>query len=307
VDLLSRLAARAVLAMRRPPRLTIEIAQRHYLAYLLLPHPLKMALLSPQSRTRLDLINQTFNEEIYSGESATSYDRIHRYAEAEQHEYPAQLLISNVWAPDGYGRALEVGAGTGYFTAALARRAETVLAVEPVADMRQLLEQRCRREGLTNIQVRGGSAFDLSAVVPDASIDSACLIQSLHHFHRREEIFAALGRAVRPGGRLFLVEPHHNLRRLTRLVRHYFTTYRAPGFWRQERNWATHDFLTRREVLTLCRRAGFRDVRISAFWFPYSRRLVPDPRRRFDVERILGAIPLFRHVAGVLSVVARKA
>jgi len=307
VDLLSRLAARAVLAMRWPTRLTIEIARRHYLAYLLLPHHLKMALLSPRSRTQLDRINQAFNEEIYSGESATAYDRTHRYAEAEQHEYPAQLLISKVWAPEGYGRALEVGAGTGYFTAAIARRAATVLALEPVPDMRQLLEQRRRWEGLANVQVSGGSAFDLSGIVPDGSIDSACIIQSLHHFHRRPEIFEGLGRAVRPGGRLFLVEPHHNLRRVARLVRYYLTTYRAPAFWRQERNWATHDFLTRREIAALCRGAGFRDVRIAAFWFPYSRRLVPDAERRLRLERILGAIPLFRHVAGVLAVVARKA
>jgi ubiquinone/menaquinone biosynthesis C-methylase UbiE len=293
--------------MRWPSRFTIEIAQRHYLAYLLLPHPLKMALLSPQSRTGLDRINQAYNEEIYSGEGATGYDKTHRYAEAEQHEYPAQLLISQVWAPDGYGRALDVGAGTGYFTAAIARRATTVLALEPVPDMRQLLEQRCRQEGLTNVRVSGGSAVDLAGIVLDGSIDSACIIQSLHHFHRREEVFEALGRAVRPGGQLFLVEPHHNLRRVARLSRHYLTTYRDPAFWRQERNWATHDFLTRRELAALCRRAGFRDVSISVFWFPYSRRVVSDPHRRLQLERILGKIPLLRHVAGVLAVVARKA
>jgi SAM-dependent methyltransferase len=218
-----------------------------------------------------------------------------------------QFLISEVWAPDGYGDVLEVGAGTGYFTAAIARRATTVLALEPVPDMRRLLEQRCRREGLTNVRVSGGSAFNLSEIVPDGSIDSACIIQSLHHFHRRAEIFEALGRAVRPGGQVFLVEPHHNLRRVARLVRHYLTTYRAPAFWQQERNWATHDFLTRREVVTLCRRAGFRDIHISGFWFPYSRRLVSEPRRRLAIERRLGAIPLLRHVAGVLAVEARKA
>ncbi len=284
----------------------IEIAQRHYLLYLILPHPVKMALLSARSRAQLNGINQAVNEEIYSGEGATAYDQTHQYSDTAQHEYPAELLISRRWTTEGCGRALELGAGTGYFTVAIARRAATVLAVEPVPDMRRVLEQRCLREGLTNVRVSGVSAVDLSRIAPAGSIDTAFVIQSLHHFHRRPEIFAGLGRAVRPGGRLFLIEPHHNLRRVARLIRHYVTTYRAPTFWRQERNWATHDFLTRRELTTLCRRAGFRDMRLSSFWFPYTRRLVSTPERRFALEQALGAIPLLRHLAGVLAVEARK-
>jgi SAM-dependent methyltransferase len=53
-------------------------------------------------------------------------------------------------------------------------------------------------------------AFNLG----EASVDSAFILQSLHHFHRRAEVFRALGRVVRPGGRLFVAEPHHNLRRM---------------------------------------------------------------------------------------------
>ena len=89
----------------------IEIGRRNYLLYLLLPHPLKLALLSPASRERLDRINRRFNEEIYSGEGAAAYDRIHGYAGADQHEYPARALVASLWAPEGYGRALELGAG----------------------------------------------------------------------------------------------------------------------------------------------------------------------------------------------------
>jgi ubiquinone/menaquinone biosynthesis C-methylase UbiE len=181
-----------------------------------------------------------------------------------------------------------------------------VLAVEPVPGLQAVLRDRCRAEGLTNVEIIGGSAFDLGAQVPDGSVDSALVIQSLHHFHRRGEVFAELARVVRPGGRLFLVEPHHNLRRVAQIVRGYVSRYRAREFWTDELNWATHDFLTRGEIRSLCQRAGFEDVRISGYWMPYARRLVPDPGRRYRLEQWLGRVPGLRHFAGILAVQARR-
>jgi SAM-dependent methyltransferase len=125
----------------------IEIGRRNYLLYLVLPHRLKSRLLTPASRAKLDRINRAFNETIYSGAGASAYDQIHRYAEDEQHEYPARPLVAEVWPESGYGRALEVGAGSGYFTTLIARHAERVIALEPVADMQEVLKARCRAEG----------------------------------------------------------------------------------------------------------------------------------------------------------------
>src|SRR3989475_1487911 len=271
-----------------------------------LPHRVKTALLSESSRAKLDTINRLFNETAYSGEGASNYDQIHRYAEAEQHEPPCRTLIEEVWAPEGYGRALDLGAGSGYFTTMIARRAKSVLAAEPVADMQRTLRARCAAEAVNNVEVLETSVFGLRAHVRDRSIDSALILQSLHHLHRREEVFAALGAVVRPGGRLFLVEPHHNTRRAARLFRAYIAEYRKPAFRSDERNWATHDFLTRREIRALCRRGGFEDVRITGYWIPFSRRILPDPRRRFRAERLLGVIPGLRHFSAVLAVEARR-
>jgi len=111
---------------------------------------------------------------------------------------------------------------------------------------------------------------------------------------------------VRPGGRLLMVEPHHNLRRAGRLLRKYLSTYRAREFWSDERNWATHDFLTRGELRALCRHGGFDRPRLSGYWIPYSRRLVPDAERRFRLESRLGRWPVFRHWASVLALEARR-
>ena len=132
----------------------IEIGRRNYLLYLLLPHRLKSRLLTPASRAKLDRINRAFNETIYSGAGASAYDQIHRYAEDEQHEYPARPLVAEVWPAGGYGRALEVGAGSGYFTTLIARHARSVIALEPVADMQEVLKASCRTAGVDNVELR---------------------------------------------------------------------------------------------------------------------------------------------------------
>lgn len=286
--------------------LEIGIGRVHYLLYLLLSHPLKMALLSPASRVKLDDINPAVNERIYSGRAATHYDELHRYGETDQHEYPARLLIEEVWGKGGYGCALDVGAGSGYFTRLIAPQATSVLALEPVPDMQRVLRARCDADGLLNVEVIGLPVLELGDRLPPGSVDSVLIVQSFHHFHRRPEVIQTLARVLRPGGRLLMLEPHHNLRRVARLFRNYLSTYRRPTFWAQPENWATHDSLTCGEIGSLCRQGGFADLYITGFWFPYSRRLVPDPRRRFRLEQLLGRIPLLRHFAGVLAVTARR-
>lgn len=277
-----------------------------FLLYLVLPQPAKMALLPDELRGQLDRINLAANVGMYSGRGATAYDATHRYAEAEHHEYPAQQLVEDVWPGPGYGRALELGAGSGYFTRLIARRADTVTAVEPVPDMQRVLREGCEAHGITNVEILAVSAAELSDRLPPHSVDSALVIQSLHHMHRRPEVFEALGRVVRPGGRLLMVEPHHNLRRMARLARKWVKQYRSRDFWSREGSWATHDFLTRGELRVLCRHGGFAPPRISGYWIPYMARLVPDPARRFRLESCLGRLPIVRHMAGVLAIEARR-
>jgi ubiquinone/menaquinone biosynthesis C-methylase UbiE len=277
-----------------------------FLMYVVLPQPAKMALLPRELKGRLDRINLAANVGMYSGRGATAYDATHRYAEAEHHEYPAQQLVEEAWPGRGYGRALELGAGSGYFTRLIAARAETVVAVEPVPDMQRVLREGCEARGISNVEILGASAAELADRLPPHSVDSALVIQSLHHMHRRLEVFEVLGRVIRPGGRLLMVEPHHNLRRVARLVRKWLQYYRARDYWSREENWATHDFLTRGELRRLCRRGGFDPPRVSGYWIPYMGRLVPDPARRFRLESRLGRLLLVRHFSGVLAIEARR-
>ncbi|HWN90023.1 MAG TPA: methyltransferase domain-containing protein, partial [Verrucomicrobiae bacterium] len=150
-----------------------------FLLYLVLPHPLKMRLL-PQLVGRLDRVNLAVNVAMYSGSGASAYDQTHRYAEAEHHEYPAKPLVEEIWPGRGYGRALELGAGTGYFTRIIARRAQSVVAVEPVPDMQRVLLAGCESEGLRNVEILGMPATELGRHLPGGSIDTALVVHSLH-------------------------------------------------------------------------------------------------------------------------------
>src|SRR3989338_6685691 len=129
-----------------------------------------------------------------------------------------------------------VGGGGGEEDAArlIARRADAVTAVEPVPDMQRVLREGCEAYGIGNVEILGVSAAELPDRLPPHSVDSALVIQSLHHMHRRPEVFEALGRVLRPGGRLLMVEPHHNLRRIARLARKWLRHYRTREDWSRE-------------------------------------------------------------------------
>jgi len=60
------------------------------------------------------------------------------------------------------------------------------------------------------------------------------------------------------------------------------------------------------ELRALCRSGGFAVMRITGHRMPYARRIVPDPIARFRLERTLGAVPVVRHFAAVLTLEAQR-
>jgi SAM-dependent methyltransferase len=235
-----------------------------------------MSLLTADSRRELDRINQAVNEAIHSGERATSYDRAHRYDEEEQHEYPTRVLVSESWAPGGYGRVLEVGAGTGYFTALIASRAESVIALEPVPDLRKILEARCEAEGLMNVKVTGFRRKALPVRAPAPSIprssSRACIICIAGL------TFEAPTRGPSRGPPVHGRAPSQRAP-AARLLRHYLMTYRARDFWTDERNYHARFRHPRRAsrplpIGRIPRRAN------HGHRIPYTRRFIEDPVAR---------------------------
>ena len=95
---------------------------------------------------------------------------------------------------------LEVGAGTGRYSIALAKEGFSVTAVELVQHNLDVLKSKLDgSEPLTAIQ---GNALDLS-VINDRSFDLTLLLGPMYHLYTREDQLKALSEAVRvtkPGG-----------------------------------------------------------------------------------------------------------
>lgn len=97
----------------------------------------------------------------------------------------------------GQDRVLEVGTGSGYFTALMAHQAGVVVTVELRADLKAEAEAKFRAHGLTNIQSRQGDAAQ--DWTDDGGFDVIVLTGST------PLLPPAYLKRLSPGGRLFAI------------------------------------------------------------------------------------------------------
>lgn len=101
-------------------------------------------------------------------------------------------------------RILEVGAGTGRYSVALAKQGYQVTAVELIEHNLSIL--RSKLDGSEPVTAIQGNALDLSALADD-SYDLAMLLGPMYHLYTKEDKVRALSEAVRvtkPGGRILV-------------------------------------------------------------------------------------------------------
>ena len=100
----------------------------------------------------------------------------------------------------------DVGAGTGYFAVRLARAvpAGEVSATDVEPNMVRFVNERARREGLANL--RSVLATQSASGLPRDSFDRILVVHVWHHLPNRGALAHDLAAALRPGGRLFVVD-----------------------------------------------------------------------------------------------------
>lgn len=101
----------------------------------------------------------------------------------------------------------DIGAGSGLFTLLFADRVGprgTVFAVDIVPGFLEQIAARATAAGLRN--VRTTLATERSSMLPPRSIDLAFLCDTYHHFEYPRATLASIHAALKPGGRLVLVD-----------------------------------------------------------------------------------------------------
>lgn len=102
----------------------------------------------------------------------------------------------------------DVGAGDGFFTTRLARAVGPngrVFAVDIDEGALTRLRKRLEDEGIHNVFVVKGTATDPR--LPERTFDAALIVNAYHEMTEHQQMLSALRSALKPDGRLVIVEP----------------------------------------------------------------------------------------------------
>jgi len=124
--------------------------------------------------------------------------------EREQEERTDRLLAALALKPAEV--VADIGAGTGYFTFRMAASVPRgrVLAVDIQPEMVAYLNETKRRLGAANVEAVLGTITNPS--LAPGSVDLALLVDAYHEFSHPYEMMRHVVKALRPGGRVVLVE-----------------------------------------------------------------------------------------------------
>lgn len=143
--------------------------------------------------TSATLVQQQF------GAHAEAYVRSAVHAQGDSLRRLADLAD-----PQPHWLALDVAPGGGHSALAIARRARQVIALDITFDMLAAARAFGRQQGLENVHWAQGDGERLP--FPAAAFDLVTCRVALHHFPRQAAAISDWARALRPGGRLVLVD-----------------------------------------------------------------------------------------------------
>jgi ArsR family transcriptional regulator len=156
-----------------------------------------------QDQQRLQRVlseRRTKSQEFFSS-SAGQWDKVREELFGDRFHLAALAgFIDSSWVVG------DLGCGTGQVSAALAPFVSRVIAVDGSAAMMQAARKRL--SGLENVDLRRGELESLP--IDDRQLDAATMMLVLHHVPEPEKVLSEVARALRPGGRLLLVDmlPH---------------------------------------------------------------------------------------------------
>ncbi|MDD1771130.1 MAG: class I SAM-dependent methyltransferase [Methanomassiliicoccales archaeon] len=134
---------------------------------------------------------------------------------------------------------LDVGSGLGTVSLSLARRAKSIVGIEPVERLMRKASEEALRKGITNVRFENLSAYDLK---PTHAFDVVILSDVLEHVPDQRMLLERCLDSLAPGGVLYLntpnkwfpMEPHMRMLFLsylpTELANHYARAFGHSGY-----------------------------------------------------------------------------
>jgi predicted methyltransferase len=101
----------------------------------------------------------------------------------------------------------DIGAGTGLFTMLFANAVKpggSVVAVDIAPAFVEYIQETAKKRRMHNVTAVLGNGSDVG--LPDASVDLAYLSDVYHHFEHPAETLASIRKALKPGGRMVVVD-----------------------------------------------------------------------------------------------------
>lgn len=202
-------------------------------------------------------------------------------------------------AIDG-GRVLDVATGTGSFVEFLLdglRSCEEIVGIDANAERAAAFEQ-----GLAGRRGVRFEAMDAHALAfPDASFDTVCISNSLHHFEDPAPVLAEMLRVVRPGGHVVVNEMYRDgqsASQLTHVLLHHW--WAAVGRATGEVHRETYE---RAAIVEIVAGLGLADLRLHDLEDP-----AEDPHDPATIAELDAAIDRFmERAAGLPELLARGA
>ncbi len=140
---------------------------------------------------------------------------------------------------------MDLGAGDGYLSRAVARYVKKVVAVDISGEMLRELAKKAAAESIANIETLESDGCDMP--VEDASMDIVCASMYLHHIEEPEQAVKEMKRVLKPGGKVFLADfKEHSNKELKEKMHDVW-----PGFSADEiRDWFA--------------KCGFREIKMES-------------------------------------------
>ena len=144
------------------------------------------------------LAAQEHHQQHHPPRSADEYAKVLESPDRDAWQKPQEVIAALALRKDEI--VADLGAGSGYFTRRLAHHAAKVYAVDLDA---QLLE-KAKTSSPANVETVVATPDDprLGA----ASVDTVFICDVLHHIEARPAYYAKLERALKPGGRIVIVD-----------------------------------------------------------------------------------------------------